>query len=705
MKYPSLYGGALVALIPLVSTADENKPDDIHHANAMEHVIVTMPLHKAPEETAFTIDYLSGAELAREASATLGDTLANTPGVHNASFGPGVGQPVVRGLQGPRVLSLVNSTRSADVSALSPDHVVAVEPLLADAIEVLRGPGSLLYGGGAIGGVVNVIDGRVPYRRLEESEFKMEYRYDGATNGNVGVGRADIVLGNLILHADGIYRATDDLAVPDGIGTEDGDVLENTDTDADAWTLGGAFHFDGGFFGLSAQGQANNYGLPAGTHDHHHDDEDHDEHEGEDHDEDHEGEDHDEDHDHEHEGEEEEGGIRLDMEQTRYDAVVHLDNPFAGIEEIWAFGSYTEYEHAEIEPSGEIGTLFENEAWQGRLEVMHGEVLGLGGVVGLQFNNSEFSAEGEEAYVVPTDIEQFGVFILEDIALGDLTLEAGLRYDRDEFDPALGRGPDTGFDAINASLGAIWAPGGGNWSLSSSITSAERAPDVAELYANAGNSPDEWVEHAATGAIELGNTELDTEQSLNVDVGFNWRHEGHRLSASVFVHDFSNYINLATIGEVGETPVRAYEEDEAFFYGAEIDAEWRLMALESGELTLQTGADFVRGELDAGGDVPRLPPARLILGLGQYTDDFDLYTRVVFAAEQDRPGINEEATDSYTRWDIGLDWRLPAAGSDITLHAGVRNILDEEIRLSTSFLREEAPEPGRSLQVGVRWEL
>ena len=203
MKYNAIYGSALVALMPLAVSAQESSPD-IHDSNDMEHVIVTMPLHKSPDQTAFPIEVLTGDALAREASSTLGDTLSNIPGINNATFGPGVGQPVIRGLQGRRVLSLVNSTRSADVSAESADHVVAVEPLLADSIEVLRGPGTLLYGGGAIGGVVNFIDGRIPYRPLEESDVKLEYRYDGASNGQVGVGRADLVVGDFIFHVDGI---------------------------------------------------------------------------------------------------------------------------------------------------------------------------------------------------------------------------------------------------------------------------------------------------------------------------------------------------------------------------------------------------------------------------------------------------------------------------------------------------------------------
>ncbi|MCH1491794.1 MAG: TonB-dependent receptor plug domain-containing protein, partial [Luminiphilus sp.] len=197
-------------------------------SNPMEHVLVTLPLHQTATETSLPVTVLTGDELARRAAATLGETLEGLPGVHNASFGPGVGQPVIRGLSGPRVTTLQNGTRSADASSLSADHVVAVEPLLADSIEVLRGPATLLYGGGAIGGVINVLDNRIPTTMPQDTTWGLDYRYTGASRGNAGTFRLDTALGPVALHADALFRDTDNLEVPAGAGSDGTDFLPNT---------------------------------------------------------------------------------------------------------------------------------------------------------------------------------------------------------------------------------------------------------------------------------------------------------------------------------------------------------------------------------------------------------------------------------------------------------------------------------------------
>lgn len=672
-------------------------------SDTLEHVLVTIPLHESTIETAFPIDVLTGDALAREAAATLGETLEALPGVHNASFGPGVGQPVIRGLSGPRVMSLQNGTRSADVSAISADHAVAVEALLADSIEVLRGPATLLYGGGAIGGVVNVVDGRIPTRLVEETELGAAWRYTGANNGQSGVFRVDTRVGNVGLHADWLVRDSDNVDVADGAGTDGADTLFNTGARATSGTLGSSFHFDGGFFGLAVNWSDNNYGLPEGSHAHG----GHDEH-AEDHADE---EAHADDHDMHEEGEHHEGeehgeeDIRLDVKQTRYDAVMHLHAPMQGVEVLRGFVTVTNYEHSELE-GPELGTVYASDSVELRLEALHNEFSGLHGLIGLQASDTEFSAVGSESFVPRTDIRRSGIFLLEDWHAGAFQLEAGLRLDRDELSPAGGIAPQRDFTALSASLGLIYelTPA---WHLSSSISRAERAPAVEELYSNFGNTdPDMWVTHAATAAIELGNTELDTEAGVNWDIGLTLHEGAHRASLSFYVNDFQRFINLANTGMEGaETPVRVYEQDGARFVGFEFDGDWSLGTVADGNLSLQTNLDWVRAELDAGGDVPRLPPLTGTLGIAWSDSDAEYYTRVTVADDQDRPGENEEATRSWSRWDLGGEWRLNAFGADAVLSLAMRNITDEEIRLSTSWLREYAPEPGRSLNLGIRLSL
>jgi iron complex outermembrane recepter protein len=680
--------------------------DDDHRA--MEHVLVTLPIHQAATETSLPITVLSGDELAREAAATLGETLDRLPGVHNASFGPGVGQPVIRGLSGPRVTTLQNGTRSADASAISADHVVAVESLLADSIEVLRGPATLLYGGGAIGGVVNVIDNRIPTTLPEDTTWGVDYRYTGASSGSNGTFRLDTAWGPLAVHADALFRDTESLEVPEGAGTDGADTLPNTDTEALAGTLGLAYHFDGGFFGVSVNHQENEYGLPEGSHGHH--DDEHGEEHDDDHDEEHEEEGHDDhdedhdDHDEEHgEGEEEEEEtIRLDMEQTRYDVRLQLDNPLDLIQRVAAVVSITEYEHTEFE-GVEVGTIYASDAVEGRLEVVHSPLGNFHGVFGLQISETEFSAVGEEAFVMPTDISRFGIFLVEDWHAGALQLEGGLRLDKDELSPEASGAPDRDYTSFSASLGALYEFTE-SWHASATLSHSERAPSVEELYSNYGNTgPSTWVTHAATAAIELGDTHLDGEESLNVDVGVSLHGELASLRLGAYYNDFDSYINLASTGlEVGETPVRRYEQDSAEFMGIELDADWTVLQADWGELVLEGEVDLVRGELGDGSDVPRLPPMMGAVGLVLEQPGARYFTRLTAADRQDRPGANEEMTSGWARWDLGGEWRITTSDAEITLSAAVRNIQDEEIRLSTSVLREFAPEPGRSFDLGVR---
>ena len=752
MKLNAIYVALAAIAAGQVAQAQTNPAPESSEAGPVEHVLVTMPLHKPVSDTAFPVNVITGDELSREVRSTLGETIENQPGMFNASYGPGVGQPVIRGLAGPRVLVLQNGTTSADVSTYSQDHAVAVEPLLANTVEILRGPSTLYYGGGALGGVVNVIDNRIPVQQVEGTRARVGYRYDGASSGNVAAGMVETSLGDVSLHFDGVIRETDDLDVADGTGTEGGDTLLNTDTEAESFTLGGAWHFDKGFFGLSVSQLNSNYGLPAGTHDHSHGDE-----HGDEHDEAHEGE-HAEHHDEgdDHMGEEGEG-IRLDLEQTRYDALVHLHDPLPGISVARGFLTRTEYMHQEIEPGGGIGVEFDSETTEARVELVHNAIGNFDGAVGLQYIDNAFSAVGEEAYVVPTDVERLGVFFKEDWHRDALTVEFGARLDSDELTPLNNAGPRRSFDSLSFSTGLSYALMD-DLQLTAAVSRAERAPSVSELYANVTNlESEEYVEHVAIGAIPLGDVDLDTEQSLNFEAGFSWTSGGHQVSVTAFAYDFDSFIYARNTGMFGEAhghddhdheeeheheadhsadhdegheeahaheeehgheemhdehdhgeegaPILQWDQEAALFVGVEVDADWLLSDSDHGRLMLETGVDYVRADLDRGGDVPRMPPLRGRLGLNWADEHGYYFARLVATDRQDRAGRFEEDTDGWVRLDLGAEWNIPLKSGALTVNAGVRNLSNEEIRLSTSFLREDAPEPGRSLQLGVRWDL
>jgi iron complex outermembrane recepter protein len=677
-----------------VALADEQQP--------LEHVLVSVPIHKKQAQTALPVTVLSGDELRRQAATSIGETLGSKPGIANASFGPGVGRPVIRGQQGPRAITLQNGILSADVSGLSPDHGVAVEALLAESIEVLRGPSTLLYGGGAIGGVVNVIDNRIPRAPIDGLEGAAEYRYDEASDMDSGVFKLEGGNGEIAFHLSGSSRETNDLDIPGDaideaaleeqeelLGThgedEHAEEIENTngyiansDSDSDNFNFGVSYHIgDEGFAGLAVSHLESLYGIPPGAHGHGDDEGDED-------------------------GDEEET-IRIDMEQTRYDAMVHLHDPVEGLEVLRGFTSITDYKHKELE-GAETGTRFDRETWESRLELVHKPIAGFHGVIGLQWRGDEFIARGDEAYVPETTSSELGLFIIEDFHHGDWTFETGIRGDWVERDPEAQNADEEDFVSLSLSASALWqfSP---EWSTGLSLSRAQRAPSTEELFSNIdATTPEELVTHAATGVIEIGDAKLDEETSLNADLSLTWSGVQSWVELGVFYNQFEDYIFLFNSGgNVGETPVYFYQQEDADFYGVELDSEFHLMQLAGGSLALGVSGDFVSGELDDAGDVPRLPPRRLGAKLSWNGDALGAWVSIQDVDEQKDPGDFETETEGYTRWDAGTDYRFALADSrELLLFLKWKNISDEEIRLSTSFLRNVAPEAGSSIEAGLR---
>ncbi len=685
----------------------------------VEHVLVTVPIHKKAAETALPVTVLTGEELRRAVTSTLGETLGDMPGISNSSFGPGVGRPVIRGQAGPRTINLNNGIAAADVSSLSPDHGVSIEPMLAETVEVLRGPSTLLYGGGAIGGVINTLDNRIPGNRIEGIEGAVEYRYDDAPEMNTGVFKLEAGAGDFAFHLSGTFRDFENLEIP-GLAIDEEAVemqeellegehghedehddehghdeeefentdgfIDNTDGDVDVFTVGGSYHFgERNFIGFAYNSFETNYGIPPGAHGHHE-------------------EEHDEEHDEEHEEgeheEEEEEVIRIDLEQERYDTQLHIHDLAPGLIDVArGFLTYTDYEHVELE-GDEIGTQFSRETYEGRLElVREGENHG---VLGFQWRADEFEAVGEEAYVPETDSSEWGIFLIQDFHTESWQFEVGARADYVERDPVTGFEEDfTSFSLSGSGLYSINSA----WNLGVSLSRAERAPSTEELFSNLNNSGEELVTHAATGIIEIGDPNLDTEVSLNADLSLNWQADnGSFAEITVYFNTFSDYIFLLNTGtEVDETPVYIYEQDDADFYGVEVQSSFQLASLAGGDLALGVFGDVTIGEFDSAGDVPRLPPLRVGSELSWRNEALGAYVRVLNASDQDNPGDFETETDGYTRWDAGIDYTTQFAGdTELFAFLKLKNISDEEIRLSTSFLRNYAPQPGQSIEAGVR---
>jgi iron complex outermembrane recepter protein len=658
----------------------------------LEEIIVSAPMHKGEAETVHPLNILDGEDLRRKLASTLGETLKQELGVSFSSFGPGVGQPVIRGQGAPRVLVLQNSMPVSDASNTSADHANASEPVLAERIEVLRGPATLLYGSGAIGGVVNVIDQRVLSYVPQKPEGALEYRRGSNADTDLLAGRLNLGTGKLGLHLDGFLRDNDEVEIP-GNAQRDGEgsrgVIENSDAEASAGTAGLSWVFGKGFIGLAVNRLENEYGVPPGAHGHHGHEEDG--HEDEEHE------------DEDHEGEEEEQ-VRIDMEQTRYDLRSELNDPLPGVELLRSYLAYSDYGHTELE-NGEIGTTFGSKSWDGRIEAVHSIGALLHGAAGLQFHSRDFKAVGEEAFVPSTESDSWGVFVVEDLHRGDVVWEFGLRYNHDEHTPDGGAALD--FDTFSASVSALWSLDE-KQTLKFAVSAAERAPAMEELFSDG--------VHIATRSYELGDTALDEERSLNFDLGYHYHAAMLDFSIEAFYNQYADYIYQADTGsvfnpdlEMIELLCSADDEDEclpvlqwtatdADFYGIESELKLQLPA----NWHLAVFGDYVHGKLDGGASVPRLPPGRFGLELGWASAGWDLAMRVTEVLEQDRTGAGMDSVDGYTALSARAEYGFARGGSRWTLFLRGENLLDEEIRNASSLLRDLAPEPGLNVEAGVR---
>jgi iron complex outermembrane receptor protein len=717
----SISGGLLASLIAVQLQAAEHD---------IEEIVVTGPFHEPVAESALPIGVLSGEALRKEVANSLGDTLDGQAGVQSSSFGPGVGQPVIRGQSGKRVQVLQNSVFVSDAANLSPDHGNGIEPLLADSIEVVRGPATLLYGSGAIGGVINVLDKRIPTRIFAKPELVIEQAHTSVSDENKTLVSGSASLGSFSFHADAYYRKNNDVDI-NGIAVdnealealeelsgimhdeeeEDEDVptagyIENSSGKGEGQTFGVSWIGEDSFIGFSYNRFENEYGLPAGAHDHSHE---------EGHEEDHD-DDHDEAHDEEHHEEEGDAFIRLALEQVRYDVKGdwHFDNSFIS-DARFHFG-YTDYEHRELEfePDGavEVGTLFLNKGFDSRFSVTTQERGGWQGVWGLQMNDTDFSALGEEAFIPETAIRNSAVFVVERYE-GDLyTVELGGRIERAELSPAACARDETVLSASASYIRDLQSSG----SLMLTMGRSERAPTVEERYSNIATGGcgvnAELVTHAATNLIEIGNLDLETEVSTNFEVGYRLPVGAANIELSGFYNDISDYVYLAFTGaNQDDVLIANYEGRDAEFYGLEATIDFPLAATDDFVVEGRVIADLVRGRFDTGvgadlnRNVPRISPARIGVELDWVSTNWTAGMRMTRVFQQGDNADYELQTPGYTSVSAYADYHWNySRGDELTLFVKADNVLDAKIRNHVSFLKSVAPEPGRAFRLGVRYE-
>lgn len=707
------------ALLPAMAMAAD-APADRHLTELSEVKVTASPLQGDAESLARPVEVLAGERLDEAKAGTLGDTVAKLPGVQSSYFGPGVGRPIIRGQEGPRVAVLSNGVGNMDASTVSADHATSIEPFLADQIEVLKGPATLLFGSGAIGGAVNVVDGRIASELPERPlSGRAEVRGNSANDERSGMFRLDGVNGNWVLHVDGLVRNGDDYRIPgyavvDALEEHDhahagGDAdeprrgtLDNSSIRTRAGGVGATWLGDGGFFGLSAGTYRTNYGIPNGAHVHA------------------DGDDHDHDHDHDHGGEEEGGDehdVRIDMVQNRFDVKGGIYNPTSFLKNVTLRAGYTDYEHTELE-AGTPATRFTNQGIEGRLEAVQNEIAGWNGAFGLQFGNSDFGAKGEEAFVPDTTTENLGLFVLQEKQFGPFKLELGARHDQVKLDPT-GDYQRRKFDATNLSAAGIWTLNDAV-DLRFGVDSSERAPTNEELYAAGA--------HIATRSIELGDAQLKTERGQRIELGIHTHSERLDFSASVYQTKFKDFIYLADTGVVEDLPVRLWAQQDATFKGAEAEALVHLFEGNAGDWDLRVFGDYVKAELDGsgsrsvdiavphgdhnhnytvdlanGGYLPRISPARVGADLRWAKDGWRASVGAVRYSSQKDTAQNEEPTNGYTLVDAHLAYRWDRSDSNsYEVFVDGSNLTNREVRPHTSLLRDYAPLPGRGVAFGIR---
>ncbi len=647
-----------------------------------EIVVVATPFDSRSGEILQGAARIERAELVETLGSGLGETLDRTPGVSSTFFGAGASRPVIRGLGEDRIRILTNGLGQIDASAVSPDHGLTVEGLEAQAVEVLRGPAALAYGGNAVGGVVNVLDGRIRERAPEASEGP----FSGQAVGGIasGLDRAEAAAAlsyageKAALRIDGFVRDAGDYEIPgyaasparraaDPDAEAARDTAPNSFSQAEAGAVSASAYGDWGFFGASLKRFEALYGIPEAG-----------EEEGE-------------------PGSQEEpalyAGPRIDMEETRVELHAGLKAGFGPFEAPRLSLALVDYAHAELEPSGEIGTRFLSEGGELRLEIAQREWAGWRGLWGVSALSRDLSAIGEEAFLTPTETEEVALFGVQKRSFGRVTIEGGARYDRRTLDNAVS-GERT-FDLVSASLGLGWTP---RPALFAGLTLArtERAPTDAELFSDGA--------HLATASYEIGDPGLGKETALTVEATLRWRAGPFDLEVNAFHAGFDDFVALLSEGVVEEEsglPLYVFTPADASLYGGEATAHAHLLDRDGYALTLDAGVDLVRGELDEGGALPRIPPRTWTLGAEGRLDRFAGRVEWVRTEEADHLAAFETPTEGSEVFNARASFR-PVRGSDrLVFVLDGRNLSDEEVRVHTSFVKDLLPRPGRTVRFAI----
>jgi iron complex outermembrane receptor protein len=705
----------VLAVISSRPALSEDKPTQKDENDIEKLIITASPLGRSILQSATPVSILSGEELEKNQSATLGETLKSVPGVNSTYFGPVASSPIIRGLDGPRVKVVQNGMDSSDASRVGPDHIATTEVSTATQIEVLRGPSTLLYGSGAIGGVVNVVDNRLPKTRQEGLSGRVSALHDTVSNERTVSTDLNGGMNEFAWHLDAYSRKTDDYDVPE-FAHEDGDIvdtLENSDIDSQGFTAGAGWIGDDVTLSFAYGRLDTDYGIPGHSHEEH--------------------------------SEEElvEEEVFARMKQNRFQSVLDWKNLSGWFTEAHWHNAYTDYQHSEIE-GGEIGTTFKNNSLESRLWAKHAPVNGWQGVVGLHYTNSDFSAEGDEAFTPSTESTSSALFVLEEKSVGKFLWQLGARLEHVSHKPdntfftntEVNANFDNLSDTANSLSAGFVYQLSDKQSFAANYAHSERAPSSAEILSNG--------IHISTATYEVGagfdlvvddsdpqdleftivqsNQVVKKEVSNNVDLTYRLQTENLHANFSVFYNQIDNYLYQQNTGlefhvheeeHEGEEllpdehdeqglPIYVFDQQDANLYGFEADLDWHL----NQNFRISAFTDFTRVKLthsdDGNTNLPRIPPMRFGAELHWEQDNWHAEFGATHYSKQDKIADFETQTEGYTLVSAAFNYYLSLDNTDITFYLKANNLSNELAKVHSSFLKDDAPLPARSFVLGVK---
>jgi len=656
---------------------DETHGEHAHeHEHGREHtvleeiVVTVSPLAHSRDELATPVDQLNRQQIVESLGATLGETLGARPGVNQTGFSGGASRPVIRGQDAFRTEVLEGGLSTQDVSRLSPDHAVPINPLAVESIEIVRGPATLRYGGGASAGVVNAIANHVPKQPIDRTatgELVTIYG-SNADDANVAAlleGGADTPggRGEVAWHIDGLYRRSDDFE------NGDGDVQLGTSTESWSISPGATYFFDGGRFGMSFTRIENLYGIP------------------------------------------EDEPVDIDMRTNRLRFEGDLDEPMPGLRALTVRGVYSDYTHDEI-ADDVIGQTFDNNEFDGRLEALHQPFYGFIGALGIHGRTQDLVAGGEaEEFLAPSNTHTVALYLFEEKELTDiLHTEFGVRAEGTwvEGTPISGNPDERGFAPISGSA-ALVAHSTNDWTVGITASASQRAPSQVELFARG--------PHEATGTFETGDPNFDEETSYTGELRVKKATDSLRFEAAGFTTYYDDFIYGDLTGvrvnedgdpdPAGDLDQLFYRVRDALFLGGEITGRYDLMTLFGGVLGTSAQIDYVRARFTSGsGDsnAPRIPPLRWGGDVYYEHDRYDGRFGFLRSEEQWDAADNEFATGSFTMLNLSARYRVPYLEDSFPVEVGLvaRNLLDESARNAVAFNKADVLLPGRDIRVSLR---